>query len=51
MTQPGQPLYGLETTNNGRVVTFAGGSPRDRNLERFSISARIAMGPAWCDPL
>lgn len=25
MTQPGQPLYGLETTNNGRVVNFAGG--------------------------
>lgn len=27
MTQPGQPLYGLETTNNGRVVNFAGGIP------------------------
>jgi uncharacterized protein GlcG (DUF336 family) len=25
MTQPGQPLYGLEATNNGRVVIFAGG--------------------------
>lgn len=25
MTQPGQPLYGLESTNNGRVVNFAGG--------------------------
>ena len=25
MTQPGQPLYGLETTNRGRVVNFAGG--------------------------
>ena len=25
MTQPGQPLYGLETTNGGRVVNFAGG--------------------------
>ena len=24
ITQPGQPLYGLETTNNGRVVNFAG---------------------------
>ena len=27
MTQPGQPLYGLETTNSGRVVNFAGGIP------------------------
>jgi uncharacterized protein GlcG (DUF336 family) len=25
MTQPGQPLYGLEATNHGRVVIFAGG--------------------------
>jgi uncharacterized protein GlcG (DUF336 family) len=25
MTQPGQPLYGLEATNNGRVVIFGGG--------------------------
>jgi uncharacterized protein GlcG (DUF336 family) len=25
VTQPGQPLYGLETTNGGRVVNFAGG--------------------------
>ncbi len=27
MTQPGQPLYGLETTNHGRVINFAGGIP------------------------
>jgi len=27
MTQPGQPLYGLEATNNGRVVIFGGGIP------------------------
>lgn len=27
MTQPGQPLYGLETTNGGRVINFAGGIP------------------------
>ena len=33
MTQPGQPLYGLETTNNGRVVTFAGGIPLMRDGE------------------
>ena len=35
MTRPGQPLYGLESTNNGRVVTFAGGIPlmRDGSVE------------------
>lgn len=33
MTQPGQPLYGLETTNNGRVVNFAGGIPLTRDGE------------------
>ena len=33
MTQPGQPLYGLETTNFGRVVTFAGGIPLMRGEE------------------
>lgn len=33
MTQPGQPLYGLETTNNGRVVNFAGGIPLVRDDE------------------
>jgi uncharacterized protein GlcG (DUF336 family) len=33
MTQPGQPLYGLETTNNGRVVNFAGGIPLMRDGE------------------
>ena len=29
MTQPGQPLYGLETTNEGRVVNFAGRNSSD----------------------
>ena len=33
MTQPGQPLYGLETTNNGRIVNFAGGIPLMRGEE------------------
>jgi uncharacterized protein GlcG (DUF336 family) len=33
MTQPGQPLYGLETTNDGRVVIFAGGIPLMRDGE------------------
>lgn len=27
MTQPGQPLFGLNTTNDGRIVIFAGGIP------------------------
>lgn len=26
-SQPGQPLYGIETSNNGRVVLFGGGFP------------------------
>jgi uncharacterized protein GlcG (DUF336 family) len=33
MTQPGQPLYGLETTNEGRVINFAGGIPLMRREE------------------
>jgi uncharacterized protein GlcG (DUF336 family) len=33
MTQPGQPLYGLETTNEVRVVNFAGGIPLMRGEE------------------
>ena len=32
-TQPGQPLFGLNTTNNGRIVIFAGGIPLVRNGE------------------
>lgn len=27
VTQPGQSLYGINTTNNGRVVVFGGGFP------------------------
>lgn len=27
LTQPGQPLYGLETTHHRPLVTFAGGRP------------------------
>jgi cob(I)alamin adenosyltransferase len=27
LTQPGTPLYGLNTTNNGRIVIFGGGIP------------------------
>jgi uncharacterized protein GlcG (DUF336 family) len=25
--QPGEPLYGIETTDEGRIVTFGGGMP------------------------
>ena len=27
MAQPGQPLFGINTTNGGRIVIFAGGIP------------------------
>jgi uncharacterized protein GlcG (DUF336 family) len=27
MTQPGQPLYGIEASNQGRLIIFAGGIP------------------------
>ncbi len=33
MTQPGQPLFGLNTTNKGRIVIFAGGIPLERDGE------------------
>jgi uncharacterized protein GlcG (DUF336 family) len=33
VTQPGQPLYGLETIRHGRFVNFAGGIPLTRNGE------------------
>ena len=33
MTQPGQPLYGLETIRHGRFVNFAGGIPLMRGEE------------------
>lgn len=31
--QPGQPLFGVNTTNDGRVVTFPGGLPLVRDGE------------------
>lgn len=31
MAQPGQPLFGINTTNGGRIVIFAGGIPLMRN--------------------
>src|ERR687889_53735 len=33
LTQPGQPLFGLNTTNEGRIVIFAGGIPLERDGE------------------
>ncbi|MGA3216612.1 MAG: heme-binding protein [Acidimicrobiales bacterium] len=31
MCQPGEPLYGLQTTHNGRIVIFGGGVPLHAN--------------------
>ena len=31
--QPGQPLFGISTTSNSRVVIFAGGIPIQRDGE------------------
>ena len=33
MAQPGQPLFGVNTTNGGRIVIFAGGLPLVRDGE------------------
>jgi uncharacterized protein GlcG (DUF336 family) len=33
MAQPGQPLFGINTTNGGRIVIFAGGIPLTREGE------------------
>jgi len=33
LTQPEQPLFGLNTTNDGRIVIFAGGIPLKRDDE------------------
>jgi uncharacterized protein GlcG (DUF336 family) len=33
MAQPRQPLFGIHTTNDGRVVVFAGGIPLKRDGE------------------
>ena len=33
MAQPGQPLFGINTTNGGRIVIFAGGVPLTRGGE------------------
>jgi uncharacterized protein GlcG (DUF336 family) len=27
MAEPGEPLYGIESTNSGRIIIFAGGIP------------------------
>lgn len=31
MSQPGEPLFGINTTNDGRIVVFGGGIPLMRN--------------------
>ena len=46
MTQPGQPLYGLETTNNGRVVNFAGGILLMRDGE---VAGAVGVGAGTVD--
>jgi uncharacterized protein GlcG (DUF336 family) len=33
MAQPGQPLFGINTTNGGRIIIFAGGLPLTRDGE------------------
>jgi uncharacterized protein GlcG (DUF336 family) len=33
MAQPGEPLFGINTTNGGRIVIFAGGIPLMRDDE------------------
>lgn len=33
MAQPGQPLFGINTTNGGRIVIFGGGIPLMRDGE------------------
>ena len=31
LAQPGQPLYGIQFTNDGKIVIFGGGEPLERN--------------------
>ena len=31
LAQPGQPLYGVQHTNGGRIVIFGGGEPLEKN--------------------
>ena len=33
MAQPGQPLFGINTTHGGRIIIFAGGIPLTRDGE------------------
>jgi uncharacterized protein GlcG (DUF336 family) len=33
LCQPGQPLFGLQTSNDGRLIIFAGGIPLERGGE------------------
>jgi len=41
MAQPGEPLYGIEASNDGRVIVFAGGIPvfqDDRVIGAIGVS-------------
>jgi uncharacterized protein GlcG (DUF336 family) len=33
LCQPGEPLFGIHTSNNGRLIIFAGGIPLERDGE------------------
>jgi uncharacterized protein GlcG (DUF336 family) len=33
LCQPGQPLFGLQASNDGRLIIFAGGIPLERDGE------------------
>src|SRR3712207_7013429 len=46
LTQPGQPLFGLNTTNEGRIVIFAGGI--DRKSTRLNSSHANISYAVFC---
>ena len=45
MAQPGQPLFGINTTNGGRIVIFGGGIPLMRDGE--VVGSVGASGGTW----
>ncbi|MCD7862086.1 MAG: heme-binding protein [Lachnospiraceae bacterium] len=45
LSQPGQPLYGIQYTNGGRIVIFGGGAPlkiKDAIIGAFGVSGGTA---------
>jgi uncharacterized protein GlcG (DUF336 family) len=46
IAQPGQPLFGLNTTNSGRIVIFAGGISLMRDGE---MAGAIGVGGGTVD--